>query len=81
MSNLPRRDKEPRDFIDVPVGDFSHDRLYPDLNPELCGSERKVPTEEEYYAMLADQALAIEAEREENDRAMQAAMDSDEFGF
>ena len=35
MSDLPRRKKSNEECIVVDVGDFSSDRLYPDLNPEF----------------------------------------------
>ncbi len=79
MSTLPRREKPAREAIEVEVGDFSHDRIYPDLNPELVGEE-KLPTEEEYYANLAQRELAWQEEQEEQDKAADKYY-SGEFAF
>ena len=80
MSNLPRREKVIRESIDVEVGDFSHDRLYPDLNPELVGNDVCV-TEDEYYDQLAAEEVSYQKEREEQYILEQAAFDDNAYDF
>ena len=80
MSTLPRRESSTREAIEVDVGDFSHDRIYPDLNPELVGEENLL-TEDEYYSQMAANEVQYQREREAQDILEQNAFADGSYAF